>query len=266
MPYVRETHYVRLKYTVHPEPARYANLSEAKKEQILLRAIETRGNSISTRKIFHLPDGFKIQVHSETDVDKILASDCRKRLLKVELEPFISPEKLANQTVVVYTRSAIVHESTKDEIVQDIKQNDETLEIQEIWKDREMGVLKLTFKNSTQAKKIIEGGLYLMGFHLNSYDMDYGEYIPIRQCLRCYELETHASRQCRITYDFCGDCATRGHRYDTCTSTVHRCINCINAGKDYNETLHKARSNTCPIKKQILKDKRQERRNAEWEE
>ena len=261
-----ETHYVRLKFKDQTTCDRAKKLSEAQREKIVIRAIEEKGDHISTRKIFHLPDGFKLQVHNETDVDKILSVDCRQRLSKVGLEPFISPEKIARQTVVLYTRSAIIHEATNEEIKNYIISKDEQLQIQDIWKGKEMGVVKIQFKNSEQAKKVKENGLKLMGFHLNSFDMDYGEYIPILQCLRCYELETHASRQCRIAYDLCGDCSQRGHRYDVCDSPVHKCINCIKAGKPHEETLHKARSNTCPLKKEILRNKRQERKNAEWEE
>ena len=63
-----ETHYVRLKFKDQTTCDRAKKLSEAQREKIVIRAIEEKGDHISTRKIFHLPDGFKLQVHNETDV------------------------------------------------------------------------------------------------------------------------------------------------------------------------------------------------------
>ena len=77
-----KTFYVRLRYNGNI-PCRDTPHQKAAEERKILRTLEEGGDNIRTRKIFPLPDGFKLQVLEEKDADKILEEKCRERLTKI---------------------------------------------------------------------------------------------------------------------------------------------------------------------------------------
>ena len=224
-------------------------------------ALDETALSIRAKQAYELPDGLKLTVHREEDVDKILSEKCRKKLLTIGLMPFCPPEKMANQTVVVRTRSALIHDATEENLKEEILKQHPKLHITSIWKDSRLGIIKIQCQNTNEAKTLRSKDLKLKGFTMGPEDLETEEFIPISQCLRCYRLDSHTSSQCRDTRMYCGNCGVIDqHRHTDCTSTPD-CINCIRDKKAPEDRIHNARSNTCPCKKKILKKKRRQNRD-----
>ena len=59
-------------------------------EKRLITLFDRTALSIRARQIWSTPDGLKVQVYGEDDVDKILTEKCRKLLLEIGL--FVVPD------------------------------------------------------------------------------------------------------------------------------------------------------------------------------
>ena len=252
-------HHVRLKYVEGRLPSPRNKVQE---EDRLMTTLDETALSIRAKQAYELPDGLKITVHREEDVDKILSEKCKTKLLTIGLVPFCPPEKMANQTVVVRTKSSLIHAATEEQLRADILKQHPKVKIVSIWKDEQMGIIKIQCLNTDQAKNLRSKDLKLKGYTMGPEDLETGEFIPISQCLRCYRLDSHASSQCRDTKMYCGNCAAiDDHRHADCLQATPDCINCIRSKKAPEDRRHNARSNTCPCKKKILKKKRRELRD-----
>ena len=238
---------------------RMENRNKKKEEQTVMTCLDKTALSIRSRGMVQIPDGVKILVHDETDVDKILSDCCKKLLLEIGLEPFCSPQKAAQQTVVVRTRSALIHGATDEELRQEIKKQHPKIVISSIWKSEDRGIVKFQCRSLADAKKLKSCNLKLQGYTMRAEDLEEAEYINVTQCLKCYELDSHTSSRCQNEGTFCGECGAADHRHDECRNPEPGCINCIRALRPMEETKHKARSNFCPLKKKILQRKRDER-------
>ena len=247
---------VRLRFT-GPRP-RQEDRDEAQEENIIMDCLDRTALSIRADRCYQLPDGSKVSVHDESDVDKILGEACRKLLLEIGLEPFCPPEKMARQTVVVKTRSALIHSLSGEDLIKEVRKQHPKALIASVWKDRAMGIVKIVCKNTSEAEKIMATDLKLKGYTMRAEDLEPAEYIPIKQCLQCYRLEDHVSGLCVDTGIYCGECGSTSHRHTECTSAEKNCINCIRSNIAPDDRKHNARSNTCPLKKSILRKKRRE--------
>ena len=248
--------HVRLRFTGPAPPPE--DRDQFKEELALVRCLDKTALSIRYDRIYPLPDGIKVMVHDESDVDKILSECCKKLLLEIGLEPFASPEKVARQTIVVRTYSAIIHRASEAELIQEIRKTHKTINITSIWKNQAMGILKIVCKTTTEANKLKQTELKLYGYTMKTDNLEYAEYIHITQCLHCYRLDSHVTTACRDNNTYCGECGSTEHRHTECRNTDPGCINCIRANAPATERRHKARSNMCPQKKRILRKKRRE--------
>ena len=256
--------HIRLRFTGGrpPRPADKRNELEDGEEWAILTCLDRTALSINARKIIPLIDGVKILVHGESDVDKILSDSCKKLLLELKLQPYCSPEMIAAQTIVIRTNSALIHGTSEEELIKSIKKQHPKVVITSIWKDRKMGIVKIQCKNTTEANKLKSTDFKLMGYTMRADDLEFGEFIPVRQCLRCYELDTHVSSTCEFEGMVCGECGSREHRHPDCDKSKQGCINCMRAGDLEHQHTHHARSNACPLKKRILQRKRRERNQS----
>ena len=252
---------VRLKFTDgFPIPA-MEDRDEVKEEQEMLMLLDRTALSIRARGVYPLPDGVKVTFRREEDVDRFMTEKCKKMLLQeMSLIPFVSPEKLANQTIVIYTRSPLIHSSTEDQLKREVKEQHEGITVISIWKDRRLGVIKITCRTNEEAETLRSKELKLRGYTLMPEDLVKAYYIPIQQCLRCYRLGSHTSSACKDDKIYCGECGAQGHRHTDCKANFTACINCIRANAPPETRKHNARSNTCPLKKKLLAKERRKLR------
>ena len=254
----RISNHVRLKFVDgFPIPS---ERNEEEEELAMLHLLDRTALSIVARGVYQLPDGLKVTVRTEADVEKIMSEKCKKMLLEIGLIPLASPEKLANQTIVIYTRSRLIHQSTDAQLIDEIKKQHANITVIAIWKDQRTGVLKITCNTNKQAEQLRSKELKLRGYLLMPEDLVQAHYIPVTQCLRCYRLNSHTSSACKDQQTYCGQCGQTGHRHTDCTSDVPQCINCIRANAPPAKRNHNARSNICPLKKKQLRKERQKLR------
>ena len=174
--------YVRMRFT--GQRPRMENRNKKKEEQTVMTCLDKTALSIRSRGMVQIPDGVKILVHDDTDVDKILSDCCKKLLLEIGLEPFCSPQKAAQQTVVVRTRSALIHGATDDEIRKEIKKQHPRVVISSIWRSEDRGIVKLQCRSLADAQTLRSCDLKLQGYTMRAEDLEEAEYINITQCLK----------------------------------------------------------------------------------
>ena len=229
-------------------------------ELAILNLFDRTGLSIIARGVYELPDGLKVRVRNEKDVERICSDKCKQMLLEHGLIPLASPEKLANQTTVIYTRSPLIHSSSEEQLKREVKDQHAGVTVDSIWKDQRLGIMKIVCRTSEQAEKVRSKELKLRGYTLMPEDLVKAYYIPIQQCLRCYRLDSHTSSTCKDEQTYCGQCGATGHRHTDCKSDFTACINCIRANAPPEKRRHNARSNTCPQKKKQLQKERKKMR------
>ena len=86
----------------------------------------------------------------------------------------------------------------------------------------------ITFKHASSAKKCAESGLLAFNLSMPGSNIRQEECFNIVCCMRCYQLEDHATRECRKPkeYQICSECAQVGHIWKNCTSTAKKSVNC----------------------------------------
>ncbi len=69
-------------------------------------------------------------------------------------------------------------------------------ELDSVYKFPNSNTIKVTFTQSTLAKRCTEVGLKVFGISIQTFEIKLETYIHIQCCMKCYELETHITRDC----------------------------------------------------------------------
>ena len=248
---------VRLRFT---DPARHSRRDRMREERDILTCLDQTGQTIHSKGVEFVPDGVIILLRSEEDVEKTLSVKSKERLLGIGFETLDSPEQIAKKTVVCHTKSQLIHACSIEDLKREIhekyndkeKKKENKIKIVELWKDAGMGIMKIQLRTQTEAKTLKEKGLHLQMHYFPPEDLEFGEYIPLIQCMTCYMYDDHTTRNCEETRIICSECAEIGHRFKQCDSRTNRCVNCMREGRIEEATKHRTRSSKCPSKKRAM--------------
>lgn len=100
-------------------------------------------------------------------------------------------------------------------------------------------------------------GLKIKYFTVPHYNIQEEEFIPITPCWICYQYN-HNVKDCpdkdnQLT--LCSECSGRDHTFKTCTNKDKpKCLNC--------DGQHRTLAAACPIRKELIRQKRQEKKEA----
>ncbi len=88
--------------------------------------------------------------------------------------------------------------------------------------------IKLTFTQTTLAKKYTEQGLKSFKISGPCHEIKLEIYIPVKSCMKCYTLEDHFTSECPKSQDYkvCSEHSTKGHLWYQCKETNKQCLNC----------------------------------------
>lgn len=210
-------------------------------------------NDIYATRLISIPDGFVVLTWNEQDLDKIFNSTTNVQLEEEGLTPIIPLELKANRSVIILNVDTHIYSNNESDIMEEImNKNDWAKEnITNLVKFPNSQILKITFKQSSQAKKAQTAGLRLFSMSIPATQIKQEVYHNIQTCFRCYALEDHFSSQCPKPKDYkvCSECAQEGHTWKECSSNEKKCLNC--------EENHRTLAAKCSKRKTILTNKRQ---------
>ncbi len=203
-------------------------------------------------RIITAHDGFVVLTINEHFADYIFKYETKHELSSHDFSPVIPPELNAKKSVIIPRVDDVVYEKNiVDSGEELIRQNSWIGEdkIEDVYKFPNSPTLKLTFTQTTLAKKCTEQGLKAFKTSIPCHEIKLETYIPIKCCMECYTLEDHLSNECPKRKDFkvCSECSREGHVWHQCNETNKQCLNCSGS--------HSTLAMKC-VKKEILKEKR----------
>ncbi|XP_042893826.1 uncharacterized protein LOC122267746 [Penaeus japonicus] len=210
------------------------------------------GNVIHFVRIVDSRNGYIVLPKTSQDADKLMSPDFRRKL-KTRCEPQMPLETKAKMTIVIKKVDSYItshsNEEIKEELVRQLK-----LQVDEVYKMPQHGIVKIRFPDIQTANKIKEQGLILYNYSINPAQIEEERFTRVIQCMNCYEYG-HVKGKCtKKNSEKCSECGQTGHRFTACKSTTKKCLNC---GGD-----HRTLSGACPIRrKEITKveEKKQEK-------
>lgn len=234
----------------HPDPNDKTKLT-------LLRTLSE--NLIYATRIITVHDGFIVITRSDEDVDLIFRGNTHDDLKELNFKPILPPELRAKRTVIIFNTDEEILKHTEDDIAKElINENPWILGgIDNVFKIPKTRIIKITFNDTTVAKKATEQGLLGYCMSISPHTIKTDEYIPIVTCLRCYALEDHTTSKCPKPkqYKVCSECTSPDHFWYECSSNNKKCLNC--------DGKHRTLANSCPMRKQIKDNKRYQKRQNE---
>lgn len=232
-----------------------ASSNDPRRQKLLLEILSK--NDIFATRIITIADGFVILTENETELDKIFKDSTDQELTSNQFTPLIPLELKAHRSVIIFKIEDLVYNNTEDEIYDELKaQNSWISGISSVTKFQRGRGLKITFSETTLAKKAQEKGLLLFSMRIPTYNIIQDKHHNITTCLRCYALEEHHTSSCPKPRDFkiCSECGTEGHIWRECQGGQKRCINCGGG--------HSTMAMSCGKKKEIINNKRKEERDS----
>lgn len=186
-------------------------------------------NEIFAIKIIPISDGFVVLTESDSELDKIFNNATDKELTNNHFTPLVPPELRAHRSVLIFKIDDHINGNSEEVILEEIQtQNQWITGITSVIKFKKGRGLKITFSESTSAKKAQEKGLLLFSMRIPSYNIIQDKYLKINTCLRCYALEDHHTSNCPKSRDFkiCSECSRENHSWRDCDGGPKCCINC----------------------------------------
>lgn len=212
-------------------------------------------------KIVEAGDSFVVVCLNEDSVDLLISTKTIITLRNENFDIVMPPHLRARKCIVVRGIDSDIHEWTTEQIKDDLNNRNEWASVEEVYKMKNIKhMLKIRFTEISMARKACDQGLALYHTRIPSYQIEMEEFVQITPCWICYKYD-HSSKECNLPeLTFCSECADIGHTYKQCNSTEKKCLNC--------DGPHRTLAAVCPIRKEIIKNKREEKKKkkAEFEQ
>lgn len=198
-------------------------------------------------------DGFVVLTYNDSELDKIFDGTTNNDLINNGFTPIIPLQLRANRSVVIFKVDNHIYQHPEDDMITEMEGKNEWIEkITQVYKSQQSNTLKITFSTTREAKKAQEVGIKLYSMRLPSYDVKQDKHHHINTCFKCYMLEDHFTNKCPRgeTFKLCSECGVEGHVWRDCVADQKCCPNCRGP--------HSAMAMRCPMRKDILNEKRKE--------
>lgn len=215
--------------------------------------------NIALTRLIDVENGYIALCQNDCDVDGLLSDKAAAELRGINLEARTPPHIAAQRSVICRRVDPWVGEHTDIELKNEFERVHPWVKIVEVIKfGTHTHVFKVVFRETKMAVKATEEGLLAFSVKLSPDQISREEFIDILMCFSCYKLDDHISKNCpsRDTV-ICSECSAIGHKWNHCTSSVKRCINC--------RGNHRTMSMACPTKREIIANKKTENKNKESE-
>ena len=215
-------------------------------------------------KIKPTEKGIKITTSEQKGIENLQRNDIKLKLkqhLNLTFQP--SKERLAQHTLTIRPFNRTIFDFSDEQIIAGVRSSVFFTEEPNItiWKNKDVKLIKLTFNRLSHAESVKNAGFTVGSWRIPSYNIRYAQYFPILMCMRCFEFESHPTKECKIKHDICSECASTNHTYRNCPRpSPPKCVNCTKKGLNAD---HRTLANTCPEKRRILQRKRQEKAEEE---
>lgn len=187
----------------------------------------------------------------ESEIEKLLHESNQKKLDEIGIELLTNSDHTYKRSVLARNIAIIELKANNQELTTTIESNNDVKITEIIRIPGTSDLIKIRFTESRHADKIIEKGLKLKWTSVQHHNLtlEAPPYIPLI-CKSCYKINDHRTSKCTYKGKICSLCSGVGHRYDTCHSSILKCINC--------SAPHCTLSRGCEKIKQLAKQHRRE--------
>ncbi len=187
-------------------------------------------NDIEIRRIFTAHDGFAVLTVTEQHADNIFQANTKNELEAHGFNAFMPPELKERKSVINPWVDDTIYEKESLVIGEELLKHNTWLgedDLVAVYKFPKTPTIKLTFTQTTLAKKCTETGLKAFRISIPGHEIKLETYIPIKCCMRCYTLE-HFTNECRKSRDFkvYSECSNEGHVWHQCQESHKKCPYC----------------------------------------
>ncbi len=207
---------------------------------------------IEISRIITANDGFAVVTVNEQNADNIFIAEVRQELALHDFAPVMPPELKAQKSVIIPRVDELIYDWSIIEIGEEFLRKNTWIgeELENVYKFPNSPTIKLTFTQTKLARKCTEIGLKAFNISIPPHEIKLENYIPIKCCMRCYNLEDHFTSECPKSRDYrvCSECSTEGHVWHQCKEEQKKCLNC--------SENHSTLAMKCIKKKEIIKEKR----------
>lgn len=210
---------------------------------------------IKFSRIVETGDCYVVVCLDENNVDHLIMTNSITLLRNHNFEVILPPDLRAKKCIVVRSIDTSVQSWDADFMKEDIQNRNSWAEVEEVYKMRGIPhMLKIRFSEISMARKACNEGFAFGRTHIGTTQIQMEEFIPLTPCWSCYKYD-HTVKDCTVKeLKFCSECGEHGHTFRDCTSDIKKCLNC--------DGNHRTLAAICPIRKELLKNKREEKQQA----
>lgn len=236
---------------------RTGNPKDPRLKQKLLEILST--HDVYVTKIIETRDAFVILTNTDQDLDKIFNGTTEGKLEENNFFPQLPPALQSQRSVMIFNVDQYIYDHHEADMEQEITEKNRFTqgEINTLFKFPKSRTIKITFNKTQIAKKTTEVGLRLFAMSIPPHQIKQHKFYDIKICYKCYEMETHTTRDCPkgTDYKICSECGSEDHIWRDCHREQKKCINC---GDE-----HRTMAMRCPKRKEIINNKRKEEENRQ---
>ena len=211
-------------------------------------------NEIHVTKVIDAHDGYAVLLLNEAHAEHVFIKKVKEELQQNDFSSLMPPDLKVKKSVIASRLDDLIYERSEEEIFNELSSQNQWIgdDLDSIFKFPNSNTIKITFTQTSQAKKCTEKGLLAFNLSIPPNDVKLETYIHITCCMRCYALEKHNTRDCSKdrNYKICSECSQEGHFWYNCKEKDKNCINC--GGN------HSTLAMRCSKRKEIVKEKRKE--------
>lgn len=229
--------------------------TKVKKEEV--KKIAFNNLHIPFVRLFETPDGFKAICRNDEEIDKVLSKKARDEFDKIGITVITPPEIRAKRSIFIRKIEEDVGSHTEQEIKNELEDKNSWMSVAEVIKIKNYyHVMKVSFQETSMAERATNNGFVMFNTSFLPTQISREEFTNLQTCFICYRYENHTTQNCPEKGKlYCSECGQEGHKYTECKENYKKCLNCIRNGKT--ETGHRTLAMACPVKKQLIEDKKE---------
>lgn len=211
---------------------------------------------IKYSRIMEAGDSFVVVCLDELNVDLLISANSIATLKRQHYEVVLPPHLRARKCVICRNLDSDLHNWSEERLHEDLENRNEWAKIEQVTKLKNIPhMIKIRFSEIAMANKACDAGLALHSTHLGTNQIEHEDFIPITPCWHCYKYD-HSSTDCPLqNIKHCSECAAVGHTFRECNNRENpKCLNC--------EGNHRTLAAICPIRKALIKEKREEKKQS----
>lgn len=216
-------------------------------------------------RLYEIPEGYKALCKNDDDVDKLLSNEAKEEFDKNGITVVTPPEIRAKRSFFMRKLEEDVGKHTPEQFVYEIEDKNPWMTVTEVTKIKDYThVVKIECKETAMVEKVLQVGLRIFNATVLPDQIAREEFISLLTCFNCYQYEDHTTFNCpNKEVKYCSECGGSGHKYYECTEIEQNCLNCIRNNE--RRTNHRTLAMSCPLKKRLINEKREEKKKVEEE-